>query len=184
LNTPARANPESPWEDMVLVGRIARPHGLRGEVAVNPETDFVDDRFHTGATVWCRTARGIEALIVVTMRVHKGRPIVGFDGCAKIEDVERLVGAELRVPEASLRPLDEGSYYLHDLVGCMVETIDQRPVGTVVRVDGGARGSHLAVAGARGEVLIPLAQEICVEIDVRAKRIRIDPPEGLLDVNA
>jgi len=183
LNTPARANPESPWEDMVLVGRIARPHGLRGEVAVNPETDFVEERFHAGAILWCRTARGVEVLTVAAMRVHKGRPIVGFEGCARIEDVERLAGAELRVPEASLRPLDEGSYYLHELVGCTVETIEQDRVGTVVRVDGGARGSLLAVAGARGEVLIPLAQEICVEIDVRAKRIRVDPPEGLLDVN-
>ena len=184
MNTRALANPGSSWEDMVLVGRIARPHGIRGAVAVNPETDFVDERFHTGATLWCRTARGVEALVVATMRVQNGRPIVGFEGCTRIEDVERLAGAELRVPEASLQPLDEGSYYRHELVGCMVDTIDGRRVGTVIRVDGGARGSLLAVAGARGEVLIPLAQEICVEIDVRAKRICIDPLEGLLDVNA
>jgi 16S rRNA processing protein RimM len=184
LNTRAGAIPESPWEDMVLVGRIARPHGLRGEVAVNPETDFVEERFHTGATLWCRTARGVEALVVATMRVHKGRPIVGFEGCTRIEDVERFSGAELRVPEPSLQRLNEGSYYLHDLVGCTVDTVDGRRVGTVIRVDPGASGSLLAVAGARGEVLIPLAQEICVEIDVRAKRIRVDPPQGLLDVNA
>ena len=66
----------------------------------------------------------------------------------------------------------------------MVETVDGERVGNVVKVDGGAAGSVLEVAGPRGLVLIPLAVEICVEIDVERKRIRIDPPDGLLDVNA
>jgi 16S rRNA processing protein RimM len=87
------------------------------------------------------------------------------------------------VPEESLQSLGEGAYYQHQLVGCGVETVSGRTVGTVVRVDGGAGGSTLAVAGARGEVLIPFAQHICVEIDVVARRIRVDPPEGLLELN-
>jgi ribosomal 30S subunit maturation factor RimM len=64
-----------------------------------------------------------------------------------------------------------------------VETMNGERVGDVVRVNGGAAGSVLEVDGPRGEVLIPLATEICVEIDVGSKRIRINPPEGLLDVN-
>jgi 16S rRNA processing protein RimM len=169
---------------MVLVGRVARTHGIRGQVIVSPETDFIEDRFQTGATLWCRTARGDEQLTVASMRVQNGRPVVGFEGFARIEDVERLAGAELRIPEALLQPLAEGSYYLHQLTGCVVETVSGRQVGPVVRVEGGASGSLLVIDGARGEVLIPLVTEICVEIDVAAKRIRIDPPEGLLELNA
>ena len=168
---------------MVLVGRIARPHGLRGQVIVNPETDFVEDRFVTGATVWARSDRGDEALTITSARVQNGRPVIAFAGYSNIEDAERLAGLELRVPEETLPALGDGVYYQHQLVGCEVETVAGAPVGEVSRVDGGAGGSLLAVRGVRGEVLIPLAQHICVEIDVAAKRIRIDPPDGLLELN-
>ena len=171
------------WDEMVLVGRIARPHGIRGEVIVTPETDFVEDRFQAGGTLWCKTMRGIEPLTIDSMRVQKGRPIVGFDGFGRIQDVERLAGLELRVPEETLRPLGEGTYYRHQLIGCVVDTVGGERVGEVVRVEGGSSGSLLEVDGARGQVLIPFAVDICVEIDVQARRIRINPPEGLLDVN-
>jgi 16S rRNA processing protein RimM len=168
---------------MVLVGRIARPHGIRGQVIVNPETDFVGERFRVGATFWTRSARGDEQLMVTSARVQNGRPVIGFEGFSSIEDVERLAGLDLRVPEEDLQPLEAGTYYHHQLIGCAVETVAGEHVGDVVRVQGGAAGSLLEVEGPRGQVLIPMAAEICVEIDVVTKRIRIDPPEGLLDVN-
>jgi 16S rRNA processing protein RimM len=168
---------------MVLVGRVARPHGIRGQVIVNPETDFVDERFRAGAQLWTRSARGDERLTITSARVQNGRPVIGFEGFSSIEDVERLAGLDLRVPEQDLRPLEPGVYYHHQLIGCAVETMAGERVGDVVRVDGGATGSLLVVNGGRGEVLVPLAAGICVEIDVEKKRIRIDPPDGLLDVN-
>lgn len=171
------------WDDMVLVGRIARPHGIRGQVIVNPETDFVEDRFASGATMWTRSDRGDEALTVTSARMQNGRPVIGFDGFTSIDDVERLAGLELRVPEEALQPLGDGVYYQHQLVGCVVETATGTRIGEVRRVDGGAGGSLLAVNGARGEILIPFAQHICVEVDVPGRRIRIDPPEGLLELN-
>jgi 16S rRNA processing protein RimM len=168
---------------MVLVGRIARPHGVRGQVIVNPETDFVDDRFVSGATMWVRSGQGEEALTITSARVQNGRPVVGYEGFSSIEAVERLAGLELRVPEDALQTLDAGLYYQHQLVGCAVETVGGERIGDVSRVDGGAGGSVLAVRGARGEVLIPFAEHICVEIDVGARRIRVDPPDGLLELN-
>jgi 16S rRNA processing protein RimM len=171
------------WDDMVLVGRIARPHGIRGQVIVTPDTDFVDERFHTGATMWCRTPQGDETLTVASMRVQKGRPIVAFAGFATIESVKRLSGCELRVPEASLQPLAEGTYYIHQLVGCVVDTVDGNRVGTVTRVDGGAAGSLLVIDGPRGEVLIPLVAYMCVEIYPEGRRIRVSTTEGLLGLN-
>ena len=171
------------WDAMVLVGRIARPHGVRGQVIVNPETDFVEDRFVSGATMWTRSDRGDEALTITAVRVQNGRPVLGFDGFSRIEDVERLAGLELRVPEDALQALGAGVYYQHQLVGCDVETVSGARIGKVSRVDGDAGGSLLAVTGARGEVLIPFAQHICVDVDVAGKRIRIDPPDGLLELN-
>jgi 16S rRNA processing protein RimM len=120
---------------------------------------------------------------VASLRVQNGRPVVGFEGFARIEDVERLAGLELRVPEETLQPLQPGSYYEHQLVGCVVETVAGNAVGTVSAVEGGAGGTRLVMNGRLGEILIPLAVDICVEIDVANKRIRIDPPEGLLELN-
>jgi 16S rRNA processing protein RimM len=168
---------------MALVGRIARPHGLRGQVVINPETDFIEERFAEGATIWTRSAAGDEQLTVAALRVQNGRPVVGFEGFTRIEDVERLAGLELRVPEETLQPLQPGSYYEHQLVGCVVETVAGTIVGTVSSVEGGAGATRLVMNGSLGEILIPLAVDICVEIDVANKRIRIDPPEGLLELN-
>jgi 16S rRNA processing protein RimM len=171
------------WDDMIVVGRIARPHGLRGQVAVAPETDFVAERFRTGATVWTRVAGRQEELTIVSARIQRGRPVIGFEGLSSIEAVEPLAGLELRIPEASLRPLDQGRYYEYQLVGCVVETSEGSVVGAVVRVERGPGGSCLVVQGPRGEILVPLDVHICVEVDLGGRRIRIDPPEGLLELN-
>jgi 16S rRNA processing protein RimM len=171
------------WDAMVLVGRVARTHGIRGHVLVNPETDFVAERFHQGAQVWTRVDGREQALTIVDARVDAPRPILAFDGYGSIEAAEALAGAELRVPESTLQPLPAGRYYLHQLAGCRVETVDGAVVGTVSRVDGGDGAAVLAVQGERGEVLVPFVQEICVGIDVGARLIRVRLPEGLLELN-
>jgi len=171
------------WDAMALVGRITRPHGLRGDVVVHPETDFVEERFRPGASFWTRSPKGESQVTVLTARVQNGRPVVGFEGVSSIEQAEALVGLELRVPEETLQPLQEGTYYLHQLEGCQVTTRSGEGIGTVAKIEGGVGGSRLVIEGTRGEVLIPLAAEICVEIDVAAKKIVIEPPAGLLDLN-
>ena len=177
------ANPREPWDSMVLVGRVARAHGLRGQVVVNPETDFVAERFRDGAQVWTRVDGQERLLTIVGARLEGRRPILAFDGFATLEAADALAGAELRVPESTLQALPEGTYYLHQLVGCQVETVEGAAVGEVGRVDGGAGAAVLAVNGAKGEVLVPLVQEICVGIDVAARVIRVRMPDGLLELN-
>jgi 16S rRNA processing protein RimM len=170
-------------DDMAVVGRVARPHGLRGDVVIKPETDFVAERFRKGETVWTRSPAGDQCLTIASARVQQGRPVVGFEGVSSIEAAERLAGLELRIPEEALLPLEPGRYYEHQLVGCSVESADGVAVGTVVRVDSGGGSSRLVIDGVRGEVLVPLAADICVEVDVAGRRIRIVPPEGLLELN-
>ena len=171
------------WDEMALVGRIARPHGLKGQVVINPETDFIEERFAPGAIVWTKSKGGEQQLTVASLRVQSGRPIVGFVGFDRIEDVEGLAGQELRVPEDALHPLEANTYYEHQLVGCVVETTGGHAVGEVAKVEGGTGGSRLSINGPRGEILIPFVLDICVDIDVAQKKIRINPPEGLLELN-
>ena len=171
------------WDDMVVVGLVARAHGLRGEVVVNPATDFVEERFRRGTDLWTRSEGHERLLTIASARVHNGRPVVVFDGVSRVEDVQWLIGLELRIPEEALQTLEPGRYYEYQLAGCRVEKADGTLVGAVIRVEGGAGGSRLVVNGTRGEILIPLAEHICTDIDIAAKRIRIDPPEGLLELN-
>jgi 16S rRNA processing protein RimM len=171
------------WDECAVVGRVARAHGNRGQVIVNPETDFVEDRFRVGAELLANRGGRIERLRVTAMRIHLGRPIVALEGVETMNDAEAMAGVELRVPVAELAPLPSGMFYRHDLVGCRVETTGGAAVGEVTSVEGELGTSRLIVAGPGGDVLIPLVQAICVDIDVAARRIVVDPPEGLLELN-
>ena len=170
--------------DFLLVGRVARAHGNKGQVIVNLDTDFPEERFRPGATLFTRRGAEVTAMSLTTVRFQNGRPVVGIEGVETIDDAEALAGLELRVPMDALAPLPDGTFYHHDLVGCQVVTGGGDHVGTVDRVEGTLAGSRLVVAGAKGEILIPLAADICRTIDVAGKRIVIEPPDGLLDLNA
>ena len=88
------------WDDAILVGVVARTHGNRGEVVVNAETDFPEERFREGAQLMSRRKDGSPATLeVATMRMHQGRPVILFRGVASMNDAELLAGMELRVAE-------------------------------------------------------------------------------------
>jgi 16S rRNA processing protein RimM len=171
-------------DDLILVGVVARPHGLNGHVLVNPETDFAEDRFAPGATVLAQIDGKLTPLKVASLRFHQGRPLVGFEGIGTIERAEPLAQQSLWIREADRPALEPGRYYHSDLVGCLVETMTGVVVGRVTRVHDESGGPLLAIGEGAREVLVPLAESICREINPAAKRIVIDPPEGLLELNA
>ena len=173
----------SNWDDMVLVGRIARAHGTRGQVIVDSATDFPEERFKTGSVMQIRRGDAAEPVTIESVRFHRGRPIIGLAGIDTMDAAEALAGSELRITDEALQPLPTGSYYHHDLIGCTVETRDGDTIGRVSAVDGDAAGSRLVVQTRNGEVLIPMVEGICQSVDVPARRIVVEPPEGLLDLN-
>lgn len=178
----ARMSPK--WEEMALVGRVARAHGIRGQVIVDSETDFPEERFRPGAELFVHRGGVTEPLTLTTVRFQRGRPILGFDGIDTMSDAEALAGLELRVPAEWLAALPADTFYRHDLIGCRVETRTGETVGIVRDVEGSPGVNRLVLVDESGrEVLIPLAKEICTVIDPVAKRIVIDPPPGLLEAN-
>jgi 16S rRNA processing protein RimM len=172
------------WDGMAMVGRIARAHGIRGQVIVNLDTDFPEERFQPGAELFISRDGAAAPLTITTVRFQQGRPVIGLRGVDDMNAATALAGAELRVPREWLAPLPAGTFYRHDLVGCQVETSAGRRIGVVASVEGDLGGSRLVVDTAGGELLVPLATEICPTIDPAAKRIVIEPPEGLLELNA
>ena len=169
---------------MAVVGRIARAHGIRGQVIVNLETDFPQERFRPGAELFVNRSGRIEALTITTVRFQHERPVIGIQGIDDMDAAIELAGIELRVPVDRLAALPEGMFYRHDLIGCTVETNTAERVGTITDVEGTLGGSRLVIETPRGELLIPLAAEICTTIDPAARRIVITPPAGLLELNA
>jgi len=169
-------------EDLLLIGTIARAHGNKGQVIVNPESDFPDERFREGATVLLGAAE--KPTKITSARFHQGRPVIGLEGIATMDQADALAGAELKMPLSEMGELPGGTYYRHDLVGCQVEDTEGRLIGEVTAVEGPMETSRLVIAAPHGEVLIPLVAPICVEVDPAAKRIRVAAPDGLLEINA
>lgn len=175
----------SNWDDAILIGVIARTHGNRGEVIVNSETDFPEERFYEGARLMTRAKDGTPGTLeVASMRMHQGRPVILFKGIASMDDAELLAGTELRIAgdERDAQLLEHGQYFHRDLIGCSVVTETGDPIGEVRAVEGDGNATRLVVRSSRNEVLIPFADEICT-VDVANKRIIVRPPEGLLELN-
>jgi 16S rRNA processing protein RimM len=172
------------WDDMALVGHVARPHGIRGDMIVNPATDFPEERFAPGSELFVKRGQHVERVTVTRARMQQGRPVIGLTGVNDMNGALEYAGLEFRVPVGQLSTLPAGVFYRHDLIGCQVVTAGGSVVGLVRDVEGTMGGSRLVLQTDGGaEVLIPLADDICVSIAPADRRIVIDPPEGLLDLN-
>lgn len=172
--------------DLIGIARIARPHGVKGEVIAELMTDF-PERFGTIAKVTARRPDG--SLISLTLtghRFHKGRIILKFEGYGSFERAEELRNTTLVVERRELVKLPHDSYYNFDLIGCRVEVAGGGELGRVEEVRDFGAAPLLVVAGedAGGprEYLIPFTREICPRVDIAGRLIEIVPPDGLLEL--
>lgn len=165
----------------VVVGRIGRPHGLRGQVSVEVRTEDPDGRLGPGATV--RTdPEGAGPLTVATGRVHSGRLLLSFEGHADRSAAERLRGVLLLADvDPDERPEDPEEFFDHQLTGLAVRTVDGEHVGTLDEVLHLPGQDVLAVRRPDGtEVLVPFVHEMVPTVDLDAGHLLVDPPPGLL----
>lgn len=168
----------------IVIARIARPWGNRGEVTADVLTDF-PERFDAVERVTLRRGALEREGELEGYRFHKGRVLLKFRGADSISDAEPLAGFDVVVREDELHALPEGEdiYYDFQLVGCGVETPEGEPVGEVKSVMRTGGGVILALRQPNGrEALVPFVDDICVEVDVEARRIVAALPEGLLDL--
>ncbi len=169
--------------ELVAVARVVKTRGVRGEVAADLLTDF-PERFRGLEELTAVAPGGKRSRLAVEGSwLHGGRVVLKFEGFDTPEDARALVGCELAVPESEAVRLEEGEFFEWQLAGCRVETVGGRALGTVAEVLHYGAAPVLVVRDDAGrEHLIPLAESICVEIDVAAKLIRVDPPEGLVEL--
>ncbi len=167
----------------LVVGRIRRPHGIRGELSVEVRTDDPEDRFAAGRALRTDPAeRG--PLTIRSRRWHSGSLLLAFDEVGDRDAAEELRGTWLVVDSSEVGPTgDPDEFHDHELVGLAAVTVGGEPVGVVTDVR--HHGQDLLViepaAGGRDDLLVPFVAAIVPEVDVTAGRLVIDPPPGLLE---
>ncbi|GAB3489432.1 ribosome maturation factor RimM [Nocardiopsis coralliicola] len=167
----------------LVVGRIGRAHGIRGDVAVEVRTDDPDARFAAGAVLQTDPAAA-GPLTVRTARRHSGRLVVRFTGVSGRDAAEALRGTLLLVDSADIGPTgDPDEFHDHELIGLEAATAAGDSVGTVSDVLHNAQDVLVIDTGER-EVLVPFVRAIVPDVDVAAGRITLDPPPGLLGLGA
>ena len=163
----------------LVAGRITRPHGVRGEVAVLIQTDVPEQRFVVGA-VLDTDPPDAGPLTIATVRSHQGRLLVRFDGHDDRTSAEAIAGVKLLVEPA---PTDDpDAFYDHELVG--LDAVDGvgSVIGTVKEVLHHPGHDMLVVRRAgKADALVPFVAAIVPEVDLAGRRLVVDPPPGLLD---
>ena len=166
-------------DDLVAIGRVGPPRGVRGDVFVQPWTDDPDTRF--GAGTQLRTATG--ELTVESSSTAGGKLVVHFVGVDDRDAAQALRGTELLIPAAA-RPLieDPDEYYASDLIGCAAVEPSGAPLGPITDVVDIAGADYLVLNVDGRERLVPFVAAIVPDVDLAAGRVVVDPPEGLFDL--
>ena len=167
---------------MVTLGRITATQGKSGELRLR----LADCRLLeplASSTVYVGKYNKFREYKVESLTSRHGAILIKLEGVDNLSQAEELKGLDVQVPEDSLGPLEEDSYYMYQLVGCAVLTRGRVRIGTVMDVLEAGTSDVLVVDREGREILIPFHRSICVEVDAVKKEIIIDPPDGLLELN-
>ncbi|MDP9121193.1 MAG: ribosome maturation factor RimM [Acidobacteriota bacterium] len=179
----SRTEERSDLPETVAVGRVLRPHGLRGELVVQVLSD-VPDRLDPGSVLLLtRQEKLLARLTVASRRAHRSGALVRFEGCDSRDQADELRGAWLEVERARVPEPPAGTYYHYQLVGCRCRD-GEAELGRVVDLleDGG--GLLLIVSDGQREVPVPFVGRFLRRVDVERGQIDLDLPPGLLEVCA
>jgi len=172
--------------DRIALGIIRKAHGVRGEASVEPWTDTMG-RFSDLERVVLVSPdeQSTREAHIEAAREHAGRVLVKFAELDSPEELRDLQNWTIEIPESEARPLEEGEYFLHDLIGLRLVDADGCDRGVVTDAYEGGGGVLLNVKPASGKPYeLPFAAEICTDIDLEHKTITVALPEGIEDVEA
>jgi 16S rRNA processing protein RimM len=163
-----------PWRDLVEIGKVGRPFGVKGEVRVFSFSESFES-FERSAELFIN---GVWRA-VSSMRIHKGALLARLEGVGDPEAARELTGHIVSVPRASLPPTQEDEHYWHDLIGMDVHTVNGANLGIVKGLIPTGANDVLEVNGPLGEVLLPMVDHVVLEVDTCNNVIIVDPLEGM-----
>jgi 16S rRNA processing protein RimM len=175
---------KQPEPRYLAIGRILRPHGVRGELRAEILTDY-PDRVQTEFAEHLRTVyvgKAHQPFTLTGVRFHQDAMLLTFKECTTRDEADALRGALVEIPFEDAVPLEEGEYYQFQLVGMQVTTEAGDILGDIVEVFTPPGANDVFVVhGPRGEILIPVIEDVVVDLDLDAGRVVIRPLPGLLD---
>lgn len=171
-----------PGAELLAVGKILRPHGIRGALVVEPLSDWPEERFAPGARLLLEEKAGqCREVTIESGGLHKGRMLVTIEGVADRNEAETLKGKLFMLPASEAAELGEGEYWAHELVDMTVVDGQGAEMGNVEDVLCREAQDMLVVKAPDGrEIDIPFVSEFIDEVDVDARRITVDLPEGMV----
>jgi 16S rRNA processing protein RimM len=164
----------------LVIGTIVGAHGIRGEVKVTPMTDF-PERFRPGARVFVGRGPGVRATEIAAARPHKGMWLVKLAAVPDRNAAELLRDQYLLIPEAEAMPLGEHENYVHDLIDLSVVTTEGELLGRITEVIFTPANDVYVVKGDAGELLLPALRSVIMQVDLVARQMTVNLPEGLRD---
>lgn len=175
---------KQPEPRYLAIGRILRPHGVRGELRAEILTDY-PDRMRTFAqhSRALFVGKGHQPFTLTGVRFHQDAMLLTFKECTTRDEADVLRGALVEIPLEEAVPLEAGEYYHFQLIGMQVETEEGEALGEIVDAFTAPGANDVFVVhGSRGEILIPAIEDVVISLDVEARRVVIRPLPGLLDV--
>ena len=169
----------------LVVGRLRKPHGLKGDCAVFPLTDEPETVFAPGRLLWVQSLEG--ELMAGPLTIERSRPyhrewLLAFHDHSQLEAVIPWRGHFLSAEASALRAPAAGEVYLHELAGFSVRDARGTPLGLVTRTVNAPTGLMLEVQGPKREFLMPFRKEFVVELDRAGRKLLVDLPEGLTEL--
>lgn len=166
------------------VGKIVNTHGIKGEVRVISKTDFPDERYKPGNTLYLflKGSNEPKKVTVSSHRIHKQFDLLAFEEASSLSDAESFKDAIIKVPEGDLGKLGENEFYFHEIIGCTVYSEDGTTIGKVKEIlTPGANDVWVISRNEGKDALIPYIEPVVKEIDIEDKTIKIHVMEGLLE---
>jgi 16S rRNA processing protein RimM len=165
------------WPDrgLVVVGQVVKAFGIRGEIKIKPFTESFEVFKRSPALIFDESPHKVSKI-----RIHKGAALVSLEGIDTREQAERLVGTLVKTEEANLPPKEEGEYYWFELIGMKVVTAAGRYLGEITQITPTGANDVLHVTTAGREILLPVTDEVVVQVDAEKNTMIVDPLEGLI----
>lgn len=170
-------------ERLLNIGKIVNTHGIKGEIKVYPQTDFPEVRFKAGNKLLMYPPESGQPVTIeiVSAREQKKMFVLQLKGFDNINQVEKYKGWELKVSDTERVPLPEGEYYVRDIIDCLVETDEGESLGTITDVlSPGANDIWVVKLNTGKELLLPVIDDVVLNVDLAARKVKVHLMEGLL----
>ncbi|MBB3109366.1 16S rRNA processing protein RimM [Paenibacillus phyllosphaerae] len=170
-------------QEWLNVGKIVNTHGIRGELKVVSQTHFAEERFAEGNKLVIEHPETNQQLTIeiASAREHKGMFIIRLVGYTNINEVEKYKGWVIKVSKENLGELDEGEYYHYEIIGCRVVTDEGQELGTITEILSPGANDVWVIQPTKGkQLLIPVIDEVVLNVDVKDKLVTVHLMEGLI----